>query len=182
MSQLLSTLDVAMLQENDNVFLQLMQQNGFSTIEDISFSWANEQQDFILIHIYQPEPTAPASSIKEFFEKHFKIQIELSGIITVQGFTLYRILSAEVSQVKITATYDICTVQSVLAAALTGHKYVSSDEEHYDDSSVDIVSMPELDAIEDTTAQIAYERFDEETMHSSSRDVGRSSVEKRWVK
>ena len=186
MSQLLSTLDVAMLQENDNVFLQLMQQNGFSTIEDISFRrYGINTHDFILIHIYQPEPTAPASSIKEFFEKHFKIQIELSGIITVQGFTLYRIISAEVSQVKITATYDVCTVQSVLAAAVKEQHAISPSDIPGVKSEVDFfetISMPDTDMIEDAAAQIAYKRFDEETMHSSAREIGRSSVEKRWVK
>ncbi len=184
MSQLLSTLDVAMLQENAGVILALMQQSGLPDIKHVGFD--QQSTGRIVAMISESHPVCNYHEIIAFFKDKLKMEVDLCHIDTQKVIRSFKILSAEVSQVKITATYDVCTVQSVLAAAV-------KEAPHPDDvgriipvtepvEMVETISMPDTDMIEDATAQIAYERFDEETMHSSAREIGRSSVEKRWVK
>lgn len=186
MSQLLSTPDVAMLQENAGVILQLMQQAGLPDIKQVGFD--QQSTGRIVAMISESHPVCNYHEIIAFFKDKLKMEVDLCHIDTQKVIRSFKILSAEVSQVKITATYDVCTVQSVLAAAVkeTPHpdRLTRGSTEYGDLEYVIIgtISMPDTDMIEDATAQIAYERFDEETMHSSVREIGRSSVEKRWVK
>lgn len=184
MSQLLSTLDIALLQENAGVILSLMQQAGFKHINNVSFVVNALDQPFLRLH----EATSPISrytcaELYKFFREKLRISIELSEVDTLNQYSAFKILSAEVSQVKITVTYDICTVQSVLAAAVKEHDEVSVSESGTEviDNGI-VISMPDDDVIEDATAQIAYERFDDDPYDTSVSKVSRSSVEKRWVK
>lgn len=181
MSQLLSTLDVAMLIDNADVIMSLIQQSGFPNVSMVSI---NKRFDDVVIMMVKEDPTVTLSeTIVSFFRDKLKLEIELCGVAIKPCIRSFKILSAEVSQVKITTTYDVCTVQSVLAAAVKEQEEVSVSESGREviDNGIEI-SMPDTDMIEDATAQIAYERFDEETMHSSAREIGRSSVKKRWMK
>jgi len=183
MSQLFPILDIAMLQENTGVILTLMQQSGLPDIKHVGFD--QQSTGRIVAMISESHPVCNYHEIIAFFKDKLKMEVDLCHIDTQTVIRSFKLLSAEVSQVKITAIYDVCTVQSVLAAAVKEQHAISPSDIPGVKSEVDFfetISMPDTDMIEDATAQIAYERFDEETMHSSAREIGRSSVEKRWVK
>ncbi len=207
MSQTAQFLDVYMLQENANIILSLMQQAGFSSIQHIGFMLKNAAvgqstvdpdvvnitykitgHSYIILNIIESPPVCNYHDIIAFFKDKLKIEIDLIGIDQKEIIRSFKILSVEVSQVKITATYDVCTVQSVLAAAVQevphpdGIVRGSSVIGEIEPVMVETVSMPDDDMVGDATAQIAYERFDDETYDTSASEVSRSSVEKRWVK
>lgn len=190
MSQLLSTLDIAMLQENAGVILSLMQQTtDLVNIIKLDFVVTATQNPEMFVDVHYKPTFAPVDrAIENFFKNCLFLDVVLNTYVPMEHKLIYRILSAEVSQVKITATYDICTVQSVLAAAVQevphpdGIVRGTSVIGEIDPVMVETVSMPDDDAIGDATAQIAYERFDDETYDTSASEVGRSSVEKRWMR
>lgn len=188
MTQVTQYLDVLMLDENKDVILSLMQQSGFPTIESVYFAlkhFGSNAYPHIVMHIIEKHPLYNYHDYITFFKDKMKMEIEIIGIDQVEIIRSFKILSAEVSEVKITQTYEICTVQSVLAAAVQTEHAISASDIPGVKSVVEFfatISMPELESIEDITRDIAWEKYDDAAMHSGGREMGVMSVETRWIR